>query len=225
MRAHNLSGITIEDLLNPFDGPWSRIRSQTLELTGTPSALQPTSAVRVAFPEGTIGAVKSVDVAVAHNGQMLAFRLRWADASLDTGPTAQDDTTFSDGAAVLFPVVAGAPLMSMGAPGMPVTAWYWRADEARHGRHVTAEGLGTSDTLDREQVKIAATHRDGYWHVVIARALNVRSRLPAVQLVPGRDTPFSVAIWEGGHRERAGIKSFALGQHDGWHDLIIDPQA
>ena len=49
-----------------------------------------------------------------------------------------------------FPLAEGAPLVSMGAPGAGVNAWYWRADEKDAGRNVVAEGIGTSRTLDQE---------------------------------------------------------------------------
>ena len=225
MKATYLRDTPLPGLLDPFGEAWSRVNTETLALSGTPSALQPTAAVRVAFPEGTIGAIRSAELAVAHNGSEIAFRLRWADASMNTAAAGEDDTLFPDGAALLFPAAPGAPLMSMGAPGKPVTAWYWRADEPDRGRHVSAQGLGSSDTLDRELVKVAGVHRDGHWHVVIARALAVAKGPATVRLVPGQATPFSLAIWEGGHRERAGIKAFAMGQHDGWHELILDPQA
>ena len=223
MRARYLRGTSLQVLLDPFAEVWAGVAPEPLALVGTPSALQPTAAVRAAFPEGTIGAIHTAGLRVAHNGSELAFHLRWADPSANAAASHEDDTLFPDGAAVLFPAAAGAPLMSMGAPGKPVTAWYWRADENGRGRHVTAEGLGSTDTLDRELVKVNGMHRDGHWHVVVARALSIPGKAVAVQLAAGRPTPFSVAIWEGSHRERAGIKSFAMGPHDGWHRLDLDP--
>lgn len=196
-----------------------------LALRGTPSALQPTAAVRAVFPEGTIGAIHSAQLAAAHNGKEIAFYLRWSDASLNIAGPDEDDTLFPDGAGLLFPAAMGAPLISMGAPGKPVTAWYWRADENDRGRHVTAEGLGSTDTLDRELVKVNGVYRGGEWHVIIARALQVPDRPTVAQLTAGETIPFSLAIWEGGHRERAGIKSFAMGPHDGWHELVLEPVA
>ena len=225
MRALFLRDARLKDLLDPASALWRPVPSEAVVLVGTPSALQPTAAVRAAFPDGTIGAIKSVTVAVAHNGSDIAFRLQWQDASADTGAEGQDDTGFPDAAAILFPARPKAPLMSMGAPGLPVNAWYWRADEPARGRHVSAEGLGTSDTVDRDLVKVQGVHRNGEWHVVIARALRATVPRPVAQLEAGGRIGVSVAIWEGSHGERAGIKAFALGEHDGWHELILDPQA
>ena len=225
MKAQFIRGVSLKELLDPEAMVWRGVKPEPLLLSGTPSALQPTLAVRAAFPEGTIGAVKNVVVAGAHNGGEIAFRLEWQDHSADTGADGQDDVGFPDGAAILFPTRKGAPLMTMGAPGLPVNAWYWRADENGRGRHVTAQGLGTSDTLDRELVKANGIYQSGVWRVVIARSLQTRNGGSAAQLSAGGKTGISVAIWEGSHKERAGIKSFALGQQEGWHELILDRQA
>jgi len=101
-----------------------------------------------------------------------------------------------------------------------VNAWYWRADAADRGRHVTAEGLGTSRTLDVELVKTSGIWKEGRWRVVIARAMD--AGVPgAVRIQPGGEIGFGVAIWEGSHMERAGIKAFS----GDWKPLTIDRTA
>lgn len=222
MRAHLFKDVALATLLDPEAAVWRKSRPERLQLSGVPSSLQPTSAVRAEFPDEKIGAVKQASVAVVHNGQEIAFRLEWQDASANNGADGQDDVGFSDAAAILLPAKRGAPLMTMGAPGLPVNAWYWRADEDGQGRHVVAHGLGTTNTVDRELVKGRGIHRNGTWTVVIARPLQVRSKVPVAQLSSGSQTAFSLAIWEGSHGERAGIKAFALGQNEGWHDLTLD---
>ena len=94
MRGLFLRDARLQDLLDPASALWRPVPSEVVVLVGTPSALQPTAAVRAAFPDGTIGAIKSVTVAVAHNGSDIAFRLQWQDASADTGAEGQDDTGF-----------------------------------------------------------------------------------------------------------------------------------
>jgi DMSO reductase family type II enzyme heme b subunit len=109
----------------------------------------------------------------------------------------------------------------MGAVGMAVNAWYWRADENGQGRHVLAEGLGTTRTLDYELVQGNGVYKDNRWHVVITRAMKVPSTetdKPA-QLEPGQSTGFGVAVWEGSHGERAGIKAIS---GDDWIKLDIE---
>jgi DMSO reductase family type II enzyme heme b subunit len=106
----------------------------------------------------------------------------------------------------------------MGAPGQAVNAWYWRAD-AEGGRHVVAEGLGTSRTLDTERVLARGLWQGGRWHVVIARALRVDGVGDAVQLTPGAGVGFGVAVWEGGSGERAGLKAVSGFE---WHALDLE---
>ena len=110
-----------------------------------------------------------------------------------------------------------APSVTMGAPGTPVNAWYWRADEDGRGRHVVAEGLGTTRTVDLELVRGRGIWKEGRWQIVIARALQVSTQEPVAQLTPGETTGFGVAIWEGASSERAGLKSFS----GDWRELRL----
>lgn len=219
MEAHFAAGTGVDTLLDPDGAVWTSPRAADLALYGTPAALQPTAALRTAWANKPIGAVHAVRVAVAHNGEVLAFRLEWQDPTRSEAVT--DTGTFPDGAAVLIPAAAGAVVGTMGAPGVPVNAWYWRADEDGRGYHVVAEGLGTTRFLEAEPVRARGVHRDGRWHVVIGRALDVNTSEPVAQLRPGSGTGFAVAVWEGGHGERGGIKSFS----GDWRELRLAPVA
>jgi DMSO reductase family type II enzyme heme b subunit len=199
----------------PEAGAWKSARAETLRLAGTPLALQPTASIQVAWAKRKIGAVDRVEVAALHDGARLAFHLDWPDASENR--TVSDTVTFPDAAAVVLAAAPAVPLITMGAPGLPVNAWYWRADEA-NGREVIAEGIGSSRTLDSALVTSQGVWKGGRWHVVIARALRASSSEPVVQLEPGRATPFAVAVWEGSNGERAGIKAFS-GE---WRELVLD---
>jgi len=206
----------LEALLDPESAPWRAGVGDSIALIGTPAGLQPTEAIRAAYTGKVIGAVSSVRVAAIHNGDVLAFRLEWEDASEDAALT--DNDSFPDAAAIALPAAEGAPLVLMGDVGKPVNAWYWRADEPDRARHVTAQGLGTSQTLDTRLVKASGVWKEGRWRVVIARSMNV-GVAGAAQIAPGGETGFGVAVWEGGHQERAGIKSFS----GDWKPLTIDP--
>jgi DMSO reductase family type II enzyme heme b subunit len=103
-----------------------------------------------------------------------------------------------------------------------VNAWYWRADENGRGRHVVAEGLGTSRTIDYETVRGNGVYKNGRWQVVITRALEVQNPENPARLEPGQSTGFGVAIWEGEHGERAGIKAIS---GDDWIALDIETAA
>lgn len=211
----------IAALLSPDAGAWSSQASRSVSLVGTPAALQPTEAIRAKWRDRAIGAVDRVEVKVLHDGRHLAFRLEWADSTenRDHG----DNSVFPDGAAIALPIHRDAPpaLITMGLPGNGINIWAWLANEADHGRHLLAEGYGTSKILDRDQVKAQGVWRNGRWQVVIARALQVVSvppvAQPVAQLVAGQPTRFGIVVWEGGRAERAGLKSFS----GDWIDLEL----
>jgi len=203
-------------LLDPGSKIWSGRKRETLEMMGAPAGLQPTAAIRNAYANAKIGAISSVSVSALHDGNVIAFRLEWDDPSDDA--TITDNDTFVDAAALAFPVHEQAPIILMGAPGMPVNAWYWRADEEDQGRHVTAEGLGTSRTLDRSLVKARGHWQGGRRAVVISRPMQIGDVPGAAQFAPGTQNRFGVAIWEGSHSERAGIKAFS----GKWREFTID---
>ena len=215
MQVVHVPGAGLDVLMDPDATVWSKVKSTTLDLIGTPVGLQPTGAIRASWMNKKIGAVSQVSVAALHDGTNLAFRLEWACANESRSPG--DNDQFSDAAAVLLPVVKDAPVMTMGAPGLPVNAWYWRGDDER-GRNVVAEGLGTSRTADTAAVHASSQWKGGRWRVVIARALQVESAEPVAELAAGQSTGFAVAIWDGSKGERAGIKAFS----GDWQTLEID---
>jgi DMSO reductase family type II enzyme heme b subunit len=215
MQVASVASTSLEELLQPEAALWRGVRAERVALIGTPVGLQPTAAVRVAWTSRKIGAVGEVDVAAVCDGQRLAFRLEWADPSENRELV--ETTAFPDGAAVLLPVAKGAPVVTMGAPGQAVNAWYWRADENGAGRQVVAEGIGTSRTVDVDLVKGHGVWKEGRWRVVIARALRVETAEPVAQLAAGQTTGFAVAVWEGGNGERAGIKAFS----GDWRELAL----
>lgn len=215
MQVPFVSSSSLEELLQPDAPLWRGARAERVALMGTPVGLQPTAAVRVAWTNRKIGAVGEVDVAAVCDGQRLAFRLEWADPSENRELV--ETTAFPDAAAVLLPVAKGAPVVTMGAPGQAVNAWYWRADENGAGRQVVAEGIGTSRTVDVDLVKGQGLWKEGRWRLVIARALRVETAEPVAQLAAGQSTGFAVAVWEGGNGERAGIKAFS-GE---WRELAL----
>ncbi len=218
MEAHLASGTGVEQLLDPDDPAWARSATDSLQLIGTPAGLQPTEAIRNTWVGRKIGAVERVQVRAVHNGELLAFRLEWDDPTQNDSLT--DTTAFPDAAAIAFPASPDAVTATMGAPGAGVNAWYWRADENGDGRHVVAEGLGSSRTLDSGVVRSSGVWNGGRWRVVIARALKLKTSEPVAQLEPGQVTGYAVAVWDGAHQERAGIKGFS----GDWRELHLAPE-
>jgi len=217
MKASYAADTDLDALLDPNHRAWKIATQESVAMIGTPIGLQPTDAIRASWMTKKIGQVDRVRVAALHNGNVLAFRIEWADENEDA--ELKDIDGFPDAAAILLPVVPEAPLITMGAPSQPVNAWYWRADEPQGARQVTAEGLGTTHTFDKTVVHGRGSWKGGRWQVVLARALRIKSESPAAELQPGRDTGFGVAIWEGRNAERGGIKSFSVD----WIPLELAP--
>lgn len=217
MKAEFVRADDFSALLSADAAAWSSHAGRAVSLVGTPTALQPTEAIRTKWSNRAIGAVDSVEVKALHDGRHLFFRLEWADATenRDHG----DNSVFPDGAAIALPVNQESPpaLITMGMPDNGINIWYWRANEPDRGRHLLAEGYGTSRTLDRDLVNVRGSWRDGRWRVVIARALEVTSIVPVAQLKAGQQTRFGIVVWEGGRAERAGLKSFS----GDWIDLKL----
>jgi complex iron-sulfur molybdoenzyme family reductase subunit gamma len=217
MKVRYVPRFEVDAVLQPDDALWRAAKPETVKLKGTPLDMQPTPAIKISWADKKIGAVESVQVAAIHDGERIAFRLEWSDPieNREIG----DTTDFPDGCGILFPAVQFAPMAVMGAVGLGVNAWYWRADENGRGRHVVAEGLGTTRGVDEELVRGNGVYANGRWHVVITRAMKVQSTESLAQLEPGQSTGVGVAVWEGGHGERAGIKAIS---GDDWIKLEIE---
>ena len=217
MQVRYVPRFEVDAVLEPDAALWQATKSETVKLKGTPLDMQPSGSIKASWANKKIGAVEAVQVAAIHDGERIAFRLEWNDPTENRDIT--DDTPFPDGCGVLFPTVQFAPMAIMGAVGMAVNAWYWRADENGRGRHLMAEGLGTTRTLDQELVRGNGVYQNQRWRVVITRAMRVKSSENPAQLEPGQSTGFGVAVWEGGHGERAGLKAIS---GDDWIKLDLE---
>jgi hypothetical protein len=103
---------------------WNGVPTQTVSLMA-----QPMVAPR---PEATV--VNSVEVQAVHDGNRIAFRLRWADPQVDEGGRLN---SFSDAAALQFPAKRAEypPAIMMGDAENPVHILHWRAQYQRDGQH------------------------------------------------------------------------------------------
>jgi DMSO reductase family type II enzyme heme b subunit len=214
MKAVYHSDIELERLLSPLSDLWQATPRKTLGLIGTPVKMQPSLFVQANWEGRNTGATAEVSLAAVHNGQVLAFHLSWQDAShtIDHG----DNSRFPDAAAIALPLNKNSLLMTMGAPGAGLNAWYWCAN-TEGGRQVLLEGPGSSSTVN-DQIQTGSVWADGRWSVVIARQLQVAEDPAVLQLSAGMKTGLGVAVWEGGRGERGGIKAYT----QNWTELILE---
>ena len=218
MKVRHVPRFEVDTVLQPDAALWRAEKAETVKLKGTPLDMQPSGAIKTSWAGKKIGAVEAVQVAAIHDGERIAFRLEWSDPieNREIG----DITDFPDGCGILFPTVPFAPMAVMGAVGMAVNAWYWRADENGRGRQLLAEGLGTTRIIDYELVR-------GKWRLrerALARGHHAGDegaelREAWLSSSPVKAGGFAVAVWEGGHGERAGLKAIS---GDDWIKLDIE---
>jgi DMSO reductase family type II enzyme heme b subunit len=207
---------TSEELLDSASPVWRQASVQTFVLSPTPLDMQPTEYVRVSWRGRPYGTLPSMRVSALHNGQHIFFRLVWQDDTVDGRIT--DINQFVDAAAVLFPVVADAPLLGMGGKGKPVNGWLWRSDWERP-QNMAAEGVGTTQRREDAALASQARHTRGRWDVVLSRSMNGKGAPEGtVVLAPGAAWKVAFAVWQGANQERAGIKAFSLD----WQNLQIE---
>jgi hypothetical protein len=128
LRASQLAGtqarlgaeavlVTRVDPGAPLGDPDARVWR---EVPATRIGLLPQNLTMPAIAEA---AVAAVDLQAVTDGEHIAFRLSWADA---TGDRALDSGRFCDAAALQFPLAADASYM-MGAAGKKVQILHWKA--------------------------------------------------------------------------------------------------
>lgn len=195
-------------LLDPSAAAWSQADLVKVALIPTPLALQPSPYVKASRQERPFGRVREVEARALHDGEQIAFWLAWDDPDRDVDPPG--DSRFPDGAALLFPLAAQAPLVTMGAEGKPVNAWFWRADRPDRARNNVATGLGTTRVTPDASIATSARWDHGRWRVVFRRTLASSAAADeAIRIKPGDSIPVAFAIWDGSNGERAGLKSFS----------------
>lgn len=215
MQAKKISA-SQQILLEPAAPQWTSAEHARLSMMPTPLGSQPSPFIRATWQDRPYGKVRLVKAASLHNGEEIFFRLEWDDPEKNDTVT---DSAFPDGAALLFPMGSDAPILTMGDKEHPVNAWHWRADLGAHGRNNIAHGLGTTALTEKSHITCSAAWADGVWRVVFCRPLSVPDQLgEAVQLKPGQEIRFAVAVWEGQNSERAGIKAFS----QAWRRMTIE---
>lgn len=166
------SAASSEALLDPQHAAWQQAEAREFRMIPTPLKANPMiEAISPFLAQSTDhGTLDQLSAFGLHNGEVLTLRLRWAGGERQQ---IRDLDEFVDGVAVMFPLHAKASAVTMGGKGMPVNAWYWKANRADAAFDVVAEGYGTSVRRDgaSSAVRSQGTYDDGHWHVTLQRPL------------------------------------------------------
>lgn len=68
-------------------------------------------------------------------------------------------------------------------------------------------------------VRSKGVWKDGRWNVVLVRPLSGRDSAISVPLKPGSRASLAFAVWDGGHRDRDGMKLITI-----WQDLVLQSE-
>ncbi len=208
---------TTESLLDPAAALWRQAEEEVVELIPTPSHLLNSEYLDAIWPERDYGRVPEVRVRALHNGDSIFLRLEWhVDRPVRE---ISDIGVFTDGVGILWPVAGDAPITEMGTASQPVNPWAWRADLGDQPYSVTGVGRGTTERHVDNPLMSKSSLEAGTWRVVIGRAFQVENpHRRTMELAPGMTTKAGFAVWEGGNKDRAGVKAYS----PAWHDLTIE---
>ena len=192
-------------LLDPNASVWNQAEATTLSLQPTPVGMQPSEYITSTVKQSEVGAIGQVEVRALTNGTRLFFRLSWNDPTQNADSDEAD--RFADGAAILFPFLDDAPIVTMGNEGQPVNQWHWRADFSTPF-NVTTAGLGTTYRTPESFVEAQAHWANERWAVVLARPLETSDPDNHVPFSADRPLKAAFCVWDGEGQERAGLKSY-----------------
>ena len=68
-------------------------------------------------------------------------------------------------------------------------------------------------------VKSRGVWKAGRWNVVLIRPLTAKGSAIPVPLKPGARASLAFAVWDGGQRDRDGMKLITI-----WQDLVLQPE-
>lgn len=181
-------------------------------------------------------------VAAIHDGEHLAMRVRWHDATRDDCLLCGQPLI--DAMALQITDEPGRPLFANAPDEQPVDLLHWRASRLALEMG-GADAAGTPDARPRQTVDVtsasrvhdyAATGRatdrytdaaawvpaesvwrDGVWTAVLVRPLEAEGACQ-VALRPGDDAYFTAAFWNGSAGDHGGRKSITV-----WNTLQLAP--
>ncbi len=173
-----------------------------LALIAAPTAIQPGGYVNKAYADRVqpklATAVLETDFA---RGRGYKITLGWqCDSAVND--IRQDTNLFPDACALLVPVNENSPWITMGDEHNPVEGVLWRADKSEPYK-IEAHGLGSVVRSSAPQGwAISADWKNKSWQVSFT--------LPQWAALE-KWQKLAVAVWLGGEKERAGLKSISQG--------------
>lgn len=204
VKATKIPGtIYLRSQNDPDDLIWDRVPMYSTYLQVAPPVHQ---SAKLRFEDGATRG-KHLYFQVARSDKRMYVRLRWKDASQDTGTTVDD---FRDGVAVQFALKGVDTSYMMGSgTDHPVNIWYWRADH-HPVENLAAGGYGSTTILDEQTVTGDAAYikqkqdKDNAWHVVMSRPLAAKDEFDVN--FERKTVPMAFALWQGSDEERDGNK-------------------
>lgn len=195
----------LDSFLLPDSGEWNNVKAVEVPLIPTPQPMQPTEYIRVKWENKPYGQTPNVAVKAVHDNQKAAFHLTWFSGSRHP----------KDAAAIALPVRGEPILVMMGAKDAPIHFLHWMAGQEQV-RSTFSQGIGTTSPGEDVLPEGQAVWKDGYWHLVITRALGGKENV--APLYAGKTTKIGFAIWNGANDERAGLKAFSID----WKTLALE---
>ncbi|HEX9989053.1 MAG TPA: ethylbenzene dehydrogenase-related protein [Chloroflexia bacterium] len=190
----------------------------------TKDAEIPLSAQQIYQPGG--GTTRMVRVRALEDGQSIAFRVSWDDATKNN----EVGNVASDAVAIQLPIdPSHVPYQCMGQSTSRVNIWQWKAALEQMGTEAVGatafEGAGVRNLTSNGICKAvdtpgirpnAVSYHDGkQWQVVFSRALG-RADLGSAPLVRGASTSIAFAVWNGARGEVRGMKAVST-----WNTLTF----
>lgn len=166
-------------------------------------------------PRDFTGPITNARVRGVYTGSELAVMVEWTDKQQNKG----DDGLPPDAARIQFPAktTEGAePYFFMGDKKLSVNIWEWKASD-NLVQEFNASGPLNLTQLEKKDVQVIATYKEGQYRVIFRRALNTGEKDAAVFEV-GKFMPFSVTLYDGrsGEQDNKGAVS-------AWYFLMLEP--
>jgi DMSO reductase family type II enzyme heme b subunit len=144
--------------------------------------------------------VKSVKVRALHDGEQLAILLEYEDPTQDPDDAAGVEFMVGDKKAHF---AHGQPMAQV--QGGPVNIWFWKNKDNK-ALDMNAQGFGTLQVQEQQDVKAKGLYQNGSWKVVFSRALSTPDADHDVQVMPGGFINIAFAIWDGKKLESGDLK-------------------